>query len=101
MLIISFCLAAAASLTSVVAQSPATVVIQPGAINGGNCPNTAVNSFLSIPYAQPPVGNLRFAPPLPVEGAYPGGNLTATTSAPSCIQFGTNFVEAGPQSEDW
>lgn len=28
--------------------------------------------FTNIPYAQPPIGNLRFAPPQPLTGTYPG-----------------------------
>jgi carboxylesterase type B len=60
-----------AILTSVVAQSSVIVVIKPGAVNGAKCVNTAVNSFLSIPYAQPPVRDLRFAPPQAFEGSYP------------------------------
>jgi carboxylesterase type B len=62
MIPIYFCFVVAASLTSVAAQSSATVIIKPGAINGASCADTAVNSFLSIPYAQSPVGDLRFAP---------------------------------------
>jgi carboxylesterase type B len=100
-MLIYSCFVAAAGLTSVIAQSSTTVVIEPGAINGANCVNLAVNPFLSIPYAQPPIGDLRFAPPQAYEGPYPGGSLEATARAPSCIQFGTNFVATGPQSEDW
>jgi hypothetical protein len=51
------CFVAAASLTSVVAQYLTTVVIKPGAVNGAKCVNTAVNSFLSILYAQPLIGD--------------------------------------------
>ncbi|KAJ9165280.1 Carboxylic ester hydrolase [Coniochaeta hoffmannii] len=44
----------------------------------------SVRQFLGIPYAQPPVNDLRFAPPQP---ALPFGDLNATTIGPSCPQF--------------
>ncbi|XP_060110419.1 fatty acyl-CoA hydrolase precursor, medium chain-like [Heteronotia binoei] len=43
-----------------------------------------VNVFLGIPYAKPPTGNLRFAPPVPAE---PWSGLRDATSYPaSCLQ---------------
>jgi carboxylesterase type B len=83
------------------AQGAVTVSIQAGNIVGSTCPATAVNSFLAIPYAQPPLGNLRFSAPVPFSGSFPNGSITATARAPSCIQFGTAFLLAGPSSEDW
>jgi carboxylesterase type B len=44
----------------------------------------SVRQFLGIPYAQPPLDALRFAPPLP---ALPFGSLNATTVGPSCPQY--------------
>ncbi|KAF2902649.1 hypothetical protein ILUMI_03534 [Ignelater luminosus] len=43
------------------------------------------NSFTSIPYAQPPVGKLRFKPPVP-SGSW-DGVLDATQVAPICPQI--------------
>ncbi|KAF2093383.1 alpha/beta-hydrolase [Rhizodiscina lignyota] len=70
-----------------------------GTIQGGKCPSTSASQFLAIPYAQPPIGDLRFQPPQPYNGSY-NGTLNATTATPSCIQFGKQFLESGPQSED-
>jgi hypothetical protein len=79
-------------LTSVAAQSQPTVTLKPGTVNGAKCPTTNVNSFFSIPYAKPPTGDLRFAAPVEFSGSYSGGSLDATSKAPACIQFGSEFV---------
>ncbi|KAH8895542.1 alpha/beta-hydrolase [Thozetella sp. PMI_491] len=59
-----------------------------------------MNYFLSIPYAVPPLGDLRFTPPQPYDTTY-DGIRDATRPPPSCPQFGPIFVayQAG-QSED-
>ncbi|KAB5583601.1 acetylcholinesterase [Coniochaeta sp. 2T2.1] len=44
----------------------------------------AVRQFLGIPYARPPLGDLRFAPPQP---ALPFRELNATEVGPSCMQY--------------
>jgi len=56
-------------------------------------------AFLGLPYAEPPVGGLRFRPPVPIRSW--GGSLDATAFGPACPQP----VEAGSslyqeQSED-
>lgn len=62
---------------------------------------TGVNAFLGIPYAQPPVGNLRWKPPLPA--AKWGGVRKATEFGAHCMQgkvYGDmNFRDPGG-SED-
>lgn len=84
------------------AASPALEVeITNGTIRGGRCASAPVNYFLSIPYAVPPIGDLRFTPPQPYDQTF-AGVRDATTPAPSCPQLGIFFVayQAG-QSEDW
>lgn len=85
-------------------QQP-TVKTDAGVVTGGICSNNpSAAYFKSIPFAQPPVGNLRFAPPVAFNGSYSNGKLNATAAAPACIQFGGaggGVVEAPPYSEDW
>jgi carboxylesterase type B len=77
-----------------------TVTVANGTIQGSKCPNNNVNSFLGIPYAKAPIGDLRFAAPQPYDSTY-NGTLQATKPAPNCPQFGSSFIELGPSSEDW
>ena len=78
-----------------------TASLSAGTLEGGKCVNSDAMAFQSIPFALPPTGSLRFAPPLAYNRTFPGGHLNATTAPPGCPQFGKQFVEAGPQSEDW
>jgi para-nitrobenzyl esterase len=59
-----------------------------------------VDSFLGLPYAAPPTGNLRWRPPQPAAGW--SGVRDATQFGPSCPQAQTNnpFLPPGPVSED-
>src|SRR6516164_4679492 len=59
--------------------------------------NGAVDEFLGIPYAAPPVGALRWQPPQP--GASWSGVRDATRFAPHCPQPATLFGQAS-MSED-
>lgn len=72
-----------------------------GTVVGGKCESSDVNYFLAIPYAEAPVGDLRFAAPQSYDKKYDGDVLNATSPAPRCIQFGNTFIEAGTASEDW
>jgi carboxylesterase type B len=54
---------------------------------------------LGIPYGKALV---RFAASQIFDSKYgENGTLDATQPAPSCMQFGSVFVENGTQSEDW
>jgi carboxylesterase type B len=91
------------SITAVVALTNAQSVTLTkfGIVNGAKCATSNSNAFLSLPYANSPIGSLRFAAPEPYNGTYPFTGLSATTKPPSCIQFGSEFVEPLPWSEDW
>jgi para-nitrobenzyl esterase len=54
--------------------------------------------FLNVPYAKPPVGELRFAAPQPA--APWAGIRQATAFGPSCPQPASALGTPGPQSED-
>ncbi|VDB90061.1 unnamed protein product [Peniophora sp. CBMAI 1063] len=51
-----------------------------------------VSIFRGIPYAQPPVGNLRFRPPL-LNEPYSGTTYNATSSGVACIQQVVNITD--------
>ena len=55
-----------------------------------------IDSFLGIPFAQPPTGNLRFRPPQPLN--YTFDEYNATDLPPSCYQ--TLLIPVGEGFED-
>jgi para-nitrobenzyl esterase len=86
----------AADTTTTSASGAPLVTVQQGTLQG-----TVVNTtreFLGIPYAAPPVGNLRFAPPQPPVPWT--GIRQATAFGSPCPQPPNPFNVPGTQSED-
>lgn len=67
-----------------------------GSVRGVN--RGGVDLFLGVPYAAPPVGKLRWMPP--VEHASWKGTREATSFAPSCAQITELGAFAGPANEN-
>lgn len=64
----------------------------------GKVDTNNTHAFLGIPFAQPPVGNLRWRAPLP---PLPWSGSRATTSlANMCAQIGSFFGEPDPTTFD-
>src|ERR1700733_16336334 len=80
-----FCLVACAS---VLAQAPATgpvVSIVGGKVRGVLLPKPDGAAFLGLPFAEPPVGDLRWREPAPVK--LWSGIREASDFGPSCAQI--------------
>lgn len=60
------------------------VKTEKGIVTGKKAGNPAISGFLGIPYAKPPVGELRYAAPQPAEPWE--GERACTEFGPSCIQ---------------
>lgn len=90
----------ASTVTVAQASSAAPVVqTQYGALRGEETPDGR-SLFKGIPFARPPIGELRWKAPLPP--APWSGIRDATRSGPGCIQvdYGWNHDAAANQSED-
>jgi len=88
-------------LASAHAADPLKVTTDKGTVEGALTTDSKVLAFKGIPYAAPPVGDLRWAPP---QAAAPWhGTLDAKSFGHHCVQFDTNadmvFLDPGP-SED-
>ncbi|KAJ7093473.1 alpha/beta-hydrolase [Mycena belliarum] len=84
----NFLLATLACAAAAGAQS--SVTIKNGTVRGVDLPQFGQTLFLGIPYAQPPVGDLRLRPPRSINASF--GNLDATAYGPHCwSRFTTGF----------
>eukprot|EP01065_Artemidia_motanka_P017567 TRINITY_DN2100_c1_g1_i1.p1 TRINITY_DN2100_c1_g1~~TRINITY_DN2100_c1_g1_i1.p1 ORF type:complete len:600 (+),score=117.54 TRINITY_DN2100_c1_g1_i1:120-1802(+) len=76
---------ATALLAAEASGSPAVHIPGLGTVNGSSVIDVPGESFLGIPYAQPPVGDLRFRPAQPVKPWAPK-TLSATAFGHPCYQ---------------
>ena len=85
-------LAVVASLAPlrVSAAAPPRVKTLNGTYQGRYLPEWDQDAFLGIPYAEPPLGNLRFRWPQPLNSSFKGVR-DATEQGYSCMQWGSDF----------
>lgn len=97
----------ALAILALAGQVPATAqagTIQPGlliTLDGGDVQgqvNDETREFLGIPYAEPPVGPLRWRPPVPASPWM--GTLMADEYSAGCPQNGGSIIGAASTNED-
>lgn len=71
-------------------SSPAVLPVGMTRYLGAAAADGKVHAFLGIPFARPPVGEMRWAPPQDPET--PPGEVAATDFAPACAQVGHMFA---------
>lgn len=74
------------------------VVRAPAGIFTGNTSIPDLEQYLGIPYAQPPIDDLRFSNPVPFPNK-PNKNIDATAYGPGCSQL-SSFAQYNGLSED-
>ncbi|KAI0481768.1 alpha/beta-hydrolase [Xylaria cf. heliscus] len=72
-------------------STPPTVKTVNGTYEGLYLPGWNQDAFLGMPYAQPPVGQLRYRRPMPVNETFEGVRK-ATQYGYSCMQYGQTFT---------
>ncbi|KAK5110354.1 hypothetical protein LTR62_006062 [Meristemomyces frigidus] len=75
-----------------------TVQVKNGTISGVHSSAYNEDFFLGVPFAQPPVGELRFRNPQSINQTF-DGTYEATSYAPSCVGYGGDDI-GYPLSED-
>jgi hypothetical protein len=77
-------------LSLVLASTSPTVTVKNGTLRGLYSAEWDQDFFLGIPFAQPPLGPLRFKWPQTINSSY-NGTRDATQYGYSCYQYGSNF----------
>ena len=76
------------------ASSPPTAETLNGTYEGYYAPAYGTDNFLGIPYAQAPVGPLRFHTPLSINSSF-SGVRNATVYGPECVGYGLDTESQG------
>ena len=100
-------LALAVSVAPAPAPAPPEVLLPFGLVSGNSLHAGRVEEYLGLPYAAPPVGDLRFRAPVDWRAPF-GRTLPAHRFGPSCTQWGGQLynesadgvcAEQGPHSD--
>jgi len=83
-------LSLAVFLPACISASSPVVTIKNGTLQGRHSPEWNQDFFLGIPYAQPPLGDLRFRWPQSINTSFEGV-FDASHYGYSCYQYGSNF----------
>lgn len=75
-----------------------TVTVKNGTVAGLHSTTYNQDFFLGVPFAQPPVGELRFTNPQSINSTF-NGTVQATEYAPECVGYGGDDIDY-PVSED-
>ena len=72
-------------------SSSPTVTVKNGTIAGLHSSTYNQDMFLGVPFAQPPVGELRFRNPQSIKNKF-GSTVQATEYAPECVGYGVRLL---------
>lgn len=99
-LLVGLSTAAVIQSTSIRQEAAPSVQVRNGSYYGQFNANYNQDMFLGIPYAQPPVDDLRFRPPQPLSTTW-NGTRNATEYSPQCFGYGSDtWVLGNYVSED-
>ena len=98
---IFLCIAAATAVAAAVqpaAQPAPSVQLRNGATVVGAHAEDGTEAFLGMRYAEPPTGELRFAPPRPLRVPAPGTVINASAFGSPCIQAADPSQQPDPEA---